>query len=403
VTARESPRDVTRAARFRIGRTEAIVDAELGILLRVSRTDGGDAPSVTELVSLDVNPAIDAATFAPPPGSVIAQSFQESLAQGGPVGAAWRTVAGLAAGGVGAWIKYSPFARGRAQDPDAEAAMPQAEPAPEVSRYGRLSGPEVGDEVLHLLYGSGTGAFAATVHQWLDFGAVLSQVPDAVRRTGFGGLGVLVSALEQQTAGASHQVSVLRVGGPGRYQVDYRDDREPRTKSIACNGQRRWQVHRDKVIVGRVRPLPPDLADLADASWLLECRLSDGALVMARDRPAYRVNVARGDAPWSFSTMFSPAVAVVDAELGIVLSLTSYLGDKPVRRYELRDIAGPADTDDFRVQIPPGLRIEEESDTWQPDASRPVTPLTVANAVAREVGSQATKAVRTFLRRMGIS
>jgi hypothetical protein len=85
------------------------------------------------------------------------------------------------------------------------------------------------------------------------------------------------------------------------------------------------------------------------------------------------------------------------------LSLTSYLGGKPVRRYELRDIAGPADTGNFRIHIPSGLRMEEETDPWRPDASRPVTPLTVANAVARAVGSQATKAARNFLRRMGIS
>ncbi len=62
------------AARFRIGRTEAIVDAQLGILLRVSRADGRREPEVTELVSLDVNPVIDAAVFAPPPGSTIEKS-----------------------------------------------------------------------------------------------------------------------------------------------------------------------------------------------------------------------------------------------------------------------------------------------------------------------------------------
>jgi hypothetical protein len=50
--------------------------------------------------------------------------------------------------------------------------------------------------------------------------------------------------------------------------------------------------------------------------------------------------VARGDAPWSIAMMFSAAVAAVDAELGILLSLTSYLDGKPVRRYELRDISG---------------------------------------------------------------
>ncbi len=275
--------------------------------------------------------------------------------------------------------------------------MPHEDPAPEVSPEGRLSGPAVGDEVLHLLHGSGTGAFAATLHQWLDLAAMLSQVPEAVRRTGFGGLGLLISALSERIA-APHEVSFLRVAGPGRYQIDHAYDPAHGPKTITSDGQRRWRVYRDKVTVGPAQPLPSDLADLADASWLLECRLSDGTLVMAGDRPAYRVNVARGDAPWSLSLMFSPAVAVVDAELGILLSLTSYLGGTAVRRYELRDITGGAG--DFRVHIPPGLRVEQE--IGQADASRPVTPLAVAGVVAREVGHQAARAARNFLRHWGL-
>jgi hypothetical protein len=382
VTARESHRDVTRAAGARIGRTEAIVDAELGILLRVSRTDGRQAARVTELVSLDVSPVIDTAQFTPPPGSRVGESLRAAaLGAGDPVVQAWKAAAGLAAGGLGAWHRYSPFGRGRSTA-DAEAAMPRDDPAPEVSPYGRLAGPAVGDDVLHLLHGSGTAAFAATLHQWLDPGAVLARVPDTVRRTGFGGLGLVASALGEPVA-APHLVSFLRIGGPGRYQIDHRYDPARGPKTIACDGRRRWRVYRYRVTAGPAQPLPSDLADLADASWLLECRLSDGTLVMARDRPAYRVNVARGDAPWSVSLMFSPAVAVVDAELGILLSLTSYLGGQPVRRSELRDISGPASPGDFRVHLPPGLRVEQETDPFQG---------------VRE----ATKTARDFLRRMGL-
>ncbi len=379
VTARESLRDVTAAARSRIGRTEAIVDAELGILLRVSRADGRPAPRVTELVSLNVNPVIDAAQFTPPPGSRVGESLRAAQGAGDPVLQAWQAAAGIAAGGLGAWHRYSPFGRGRSPA-DAEAAMPRDDPAPEESPDGRLAGPAAGDDVLHLLHGSGTAAFAATLHQWLDPGALLAKVPDAVRRTGFGGL---ASALGEPAA-APHLVSSLRIGGPGRYQIDHRYDPARGPKTIACDGRRRWRVYRYRVTAGPAQPLPSDLADLADASWLLECRLADGTLVMAGDRPAYRVNVARGDAPWSVSLMFSPAVAVVDAELGILLSLTSYFADQPVRRYELRDIASSASPGDFRVQLPPGLRVEQETDPFQG---------------VRE----ATKSARDFLRRMGLS
>ena len=399
VTARESYRDVIGAARFRIGRTEAVVDAELGILLRVSRTDGRPEPEVTEILSLDVNPVIDAAMFEPPPGSTVEESPWEDLTTDSPFLGVWKTAAGLAAGAVGAWTRYSPFGHGRPAGAAAEEAMPQEGPAPELSPDGRPSGSAVDDDLLHLIYGSGTSAFAATVHEWSDFPGMLSQLLQAGRRTGPGGLGLLLSAVGEQIP-VTHHVSFLRVGGPGRYQVDYAWDRGRGPKTIASDGQRRWVVFRDKVTVGPARPLPPDVADLADASWMLECRLSGGTLVMAGDRPAYRVNVARGDAPWSFSVMFSPAVAVVDAELGILLSLTSYQGGKPVRRQELRDVIGG--DGDFLVRIPPGLPIEEEPAPSAPPTG-PVTPLTLAGAVAREVGSQAAKAARDFLRRMGIT
>ena len=40
------------------------------------------------------------------------------------------------------------------------------------------------------------------------------------------------------------------------------------------------------MMVGPARQPPSDVADLADASWLLECRIAGGALIMAGDRPA---------------------------------------------------------------------------------------------------------------------
>jgi hypothetical protein len=180
---------------------------------------------------------------------------------------------------------------------------------------------------------------------------------------------------------------------------------EPRRgpKTIACDGQRRWQVYRDKVAVGPAAPPPSDIADLVDASWLLACRLSGGAEVMAGDRPAYRINVARGDAEWSLSLMFPAAVAVVDAELGILLRLTSYMGGKPVRRYDLRDVT--TGTGDFSVGIPPGLPTVEETspfgDVRETGPSQPVNiPLKVASVVAGQVAAEAAKAARNFLRRM---
>jgi hypothetical protein len=403
-TERPSVMDPVRLNRLRPGRTEALVDAELGILLRVAWLPPEDEPpDVTELISLEVDPVIDPAQFTPPAGSIATESWKEALAAGGPAFAVVKTTAGLAAGGLGVLLKYWPSGRARpeAGPEDAEAAMPQDDPAPETSADGHPAGPEVGDEVLQLLHDSGTAAFGAMLHQWSDISAMLSQMPESVRRTGFGGLGMLVSALTERGAEGVHMVSALRVGGPGQYQIDHHYDPEHGPKTIACDGQRRWQVYDDKVTVGPAHLSPGDIGDLADASWLLECRICGGALVMAGDRPAYRIHATRGNAPWAFSMMFPAAVAVVDAELGIVLSLTSYLGGKAVRRYELRDVAATR-AEDFRVDLPPGLPVEPEA-SWDADPSHPpvVGLHTVAGAVAREVGKEAAKAARNFLRRFG--
>lgn len=53
--------------------------------------------------------------------------------------------------------------------------------------------------------------------------------------------------------------------------------------------------------------------------------------------------------------LFPAAVAVIDAELGIILRLTFYIGDKPVHRHELRDVTTSGS--EFRPHIPAGLPV----------------------------------------------
>src|SRR5579859_3452072 len=404
-TERATIGDRVMPRRLRSGQTEALVDAELGILLRVAWFPPEDAdpdiesPEVTELVSLDLDPATDAAQFAAPPGSVVGESWVEAFSAGGPAAAVAKTVAGLAAGGLSALIRYWPTVRARADaDPaDPEAVMPAGDRPPEISPVGRPAGPQVSDEVLRVLNNSGTAAFQATMHEWQDLPAIVSQAPEGARRAGFGGLGMLLDTLAEHSGEPAHSVSAVRVGGPGRFQIDYQHPVKQRPKTIACDGQRRWVVYQDKMTVGPAQQPPSDVADLADASWLLECRIAGGALIMAADRPAYRLDVARGDASWSFLTMLFPAaVAVVDAELGVILSLTSYLGGKPVRRFELRDVVSAPG--DFRVDLPPDLHAEPEPDP--PAAMDDATPLKLAGAVAHEVGKEAAKKAREFLRRL---
>jgi hypothetical protein len=381
----------------------AVVDAELGILLRCEGRSGDHDPELTEFRTLTVNVEADSARFAAPPGSVFGErpGSRSSWSVGpfGPYGwpfgeagrEAAKTAAGLAAGGLGAAIKYSPrrrqdpFARATQED-DPEAAMPDDPfPAPAAGRPA----PPVSDEVLHLLYRSGTGVprFTAALHQWLDFAALLEAVPESARKTGFGGVGFLVDALRDTTlgAGAVHVVRSVRVADWDKYRIDLTRPAWPREQqdssewrnhqlaeeplTVACDGQRRWEVYPDRVVVGPAAPLQDELADLVDGSWLLGCDLAGGAEVTVAGRRGYRVAVEgrRGtpSLPDGLLGFFFPAVAVVAAESGRLLRLAQFKGGKPVIQTELRDIA-PVESEDFGFEPPAGLPVVEKSDEDPP-------------------------------------
>jgi hypothetical protein len=290
------------------GPVEALVDAELGILLRVAEPGREDAPRATEMVRADVSPAVDEASFAPPPGSRIAESPAEAFRAGGPAWWAAKTAAGLAAGGLGAWIKFSslrhPDPR-RLDDADVEAAIPAEDPAPERSPDGMPAGAPPGDDLLAMLHAGGSDEFSATLHHWIDLTAMASQVPPGARQAGFGGVGLLMDAVSRRP-GAVHLVSSVRTAGPGRYQIDHA--RQPRRgpKTIACDGNRCWNVYASEITVGPAEPLPSYLASLADPSWLLRCRLAGGTPVTAGGRPGFRVSVTKGPAGTSAPMIYRP-------------------------------------------------------------------------------------------------
>jgi hypothetical protein len=137
--------------------------------------------------------------------------------------------------------------------------------------------------------------------------------------------------------------------------------------TLASDGQRRWQVFADRVSVGQSAPPPAELADLFDGSWLLGCRLSGGSEVMAGGRHAYRICVAGSWFTPPLMTFSFPAVAVLDAETGRLLRLTSYGDGKPVTRHELRDVTDGG-TGDFGFEVPAGLPIVDEpsAEDWPP-------------------------------------
>jgi hypothetical protein len=380
-----------------LDRVEAVVDTELGILLRCAEILDGRPLSVTELTDVRVDPdpetpAADDVWCQPPDGWDSVEEDVPGSTPDGPGRDVAKLVAGLAAGGLGALIRsvrFRPFEQATREEPEAEMPAPDG-PAP-------ADEPPATGEVLRLLH-SGPDRWApgiaATLHEWHDIAAMLAQIPDGARRAGFGGLGFLVDTASDRIA-TLHMVSRLHLGGPGQYRI------EPilrpgmrRLETIVCDGERRWRIGADRATAGPATPPPREVADLFDASWLLESRLSDGAETVVGGRRGYRLRVA-SELPGR-ATMFDSDDVIVDAELGIMLRSVSHAGSRPVSRYELHDVVlGPGD---FRPEIPLGARVTDESaDVHEPRFGRVNLPAKLARIIARQAAGDARSAVRSFL------
>jgi outer membrane lipoprotein-sorting protein len=388
---------------------EVIVDAELGILLRYEETFEGQRLRLTELTAVVLDPleVADLSRFAPPAGSRISQDPEESLREkrSGPGWEVTKIVAGLAAGGLGAAIRFAPRRPGRPDfsEGDLQSAMPPADPAVLETE----GGPPPPDDLLYLLYRSGENpAFTATRDEWRDLSALMAQLPDSALGAGCGGVGYLMDSLTGAAHGkpVAHTVSRLRVAGRDKYRIDY--PTRPggnRAKTITCDGEHRWAVSATQIMVGPAYPLSRDIANVVDSSWLLGCRLSGGAEVSYRGRRAYQLSVSSDGDGWRAAPLPSfPADAIVDAELGCLLRLISFAGDRPAAWYELSGIGTePVPAGEFRLDIPPGVRVVEATGNPFTDATAAMpgatgTVVRTAADVVRRT-SDAVSATRSFL------
>jgi len=379
-------------------RVEAAVDAELGILLRRKETFQGQLLAVTELTDVTMNPpaAADPAGFTAPPGGHHHEGLGEGLRQAfsGPDWEKAKNVVGLAAGGVGALIRYAPRLPGHDADRErVEAAMPSPDPDALVPEDGSLPL----DDLLYLLYRSGEPHdLSATLHEWHDPTPIVARVPEETRSAGFGGIGYFLDAVTRGE-NVTRADARLRISGPDRYRVDYlrRVDRNA-ARVVACDGERRWQVFQDRILTGSAAPLRAWVVHLVDTGWLLRCRLSGARDITYRGRRARQLRVTRARGTRGLGAgplMFFPADAIVDDQTGCLLRLISYTGDAPVGWWELDDISTePGDPDDFRVRVPPGARTVEETGN----------PLTDTVAVIPGVkGTAARVAAETINRTVG--
>ena len=183
-------------------------------------------------------------------------------------------------------------------------------------------------------------------------------------------------------------MSSVRIEGWDSYRID-RTYRTPRQRArrerrdnewltVAFDGRQTYQVYSDRVHIGPSAPPPAELTDLADGSWLLRCHLSGGSAIVAGDR---RASASLSPAPGPPPLMMSSAPAS-RAGRRVRAAAAAYLLQrrKPVARCELRDIT-PGDGSGAAFEIPPGLRIVDESSG--DDRPPPPPPVNLVTSVAK--------------------
>jgi hypothetical protein len=349
-------------------RVVAIADLELGIVLRCERLSGADSLMVMELTELRLNPpeSADPAAFTPREaagpglmGRIPAQIVRQAA----------KTSASVTATALAAGVRC--LSGPLRLNSGTGGPMPAA-PRPRPAAPGQVR--PVPGHVLDLLYHSWplAACVRAELHQWADPRAMADSALAGWDAAGVRGAGRLAAAIASFDKGTYRADQVLAASG-GQYKVERIRARRPRGPSaIACDGQRRWKAYPGRLVVGPAAPLRSDVARMIDSAWLLECRLSGAEPVTAGGRRGYQITARPADGrPWRFSGHYAsgqelpaPAVAVVDAESGVLLSLTAFSGERTALHAELRELTfepQPRD-DDFRIAPPPGVIVTEQDD-----------------------------------------
>jgi hypothetical protein len=381
-----------------LDRVEVLVDAELGILLRSEQIFDGQTLELAELHDVVADPpqAADPDMFRPPAG--MPRQDEHLLGTFTPEGPGWKaatTVAGAAASAMGFAARHAPHRPPRREAGDAEPDMP-----PDAYDLTAADGEPPGDDLVNLLHRTGRPAqdFAADLHEWLQAGTVAAAfqasrpvLPQPI--DGILGPDELWDALAERAreAGSVHRTGRLLVSMPGRYRIDHLTGPwRPRCQAVVCDGEHTRKLYRDRVATGPAAPLRKDLAVLADPAWLLDgWLLSVAGEATVAGRRGYRI-VARAAgpprrAPVHPLSAIETVEAVVDAELAIVLRQTSYLGDRPVARAELRNLTTPTGPGDFRPETS-GLRQVADAGGPFGDRDLPDPVKTAASAAVFATG-----------------
>ena len=372
-----TPRPLTRgqhAGRDRLlDRIVILADPDLGLLLSQEIIRSGRSDETSLITSLVPGTAdAGAAPFRPSPGLPVTDRMDYASSAAGQwpqmEGPGWR-LAKSAAGALGEGLGLAVQNSRRAQTPPGAPPMPDPGPPDPVPA-------DLPDSLVNLLHRTGQPAprFSATAAVWYDSEGL--AVAGQAMRTGsvpWAGQGPdeLWAALTGRPLPDRYQQERVTLSLPGRYRVDQLSAAGGRgLRTEASDGERHWAIYRDRV---DVQPADRHHLDdrwlrLADPSWLLGegWRLSaaqpqqvggrEGWLLWAH----YTGTLASVDWLQAGRGLRPQMCVVADAELGVLLRMTSCADGKPVTCTELTDLTVPppgADRDLFAPDMPEGVPI----------------------------------------------
>jgi hypothetical protein len=373
-----TPRPLTRGQHagrdLMLDRIVVLADPDLGLLLCNEVVRTGRSDETTLITSLVPAPAgTSTAPFRPPPSLPVTdrKGYAESAAgqwsqMDGPGWRLAKSAAGVLGEGLGFAVRHTPRTQPEPGTPPMpDPGPPDATPAP------------LPADLVNLLHRTGLPAprFSATAGTWYD-GEGMTAAGQSLRAgagplAGLLGPGEVWSALADRPLADRYQAQRVALSLPGRYRVDQLsglDSKNVRTR--ASDGESAWAIYPNRVVVlpARVRPVDDRWLRLADPSWLLA-----PGWQLSAPRPQ-RVGGRDGWLLWAHytGTADSPSwlimgqgllpqmCVVADAELGVLLRMTSYADGTPVMCTELFGLTVPppgADQELFTPELPDGVPV----------------------------------------------
>ncbi|HEY2505666.1 MAG TPA: hypothetical protein VGI58_04060 [Streptosporangiaceae bacterium] len=300
---------------------EAVIDAQLGLLLSYAKTGPGTRKEMAHFAELAVS---DTASSDP--------GWFSAPAPGGDPGQAVR----------------------REYRVDQKVEEP------------RDHGSDVSDDLIGLIYTSALQErqFSANFHERVAGEAIAAAFRSEGSHRGFG-----TAPMAEFAAGQLknlHLMARLAMAIPGRFRVAVDPERSVDWNVLIGDGTYLWHVYPDRVERRPGVELPAGFGPLLDLAWLLDgFLLGTQSAISVAGRPGLQIeavprNGREGSGSGVLSRTFFPfdkVRVIIDARLGVALRLAWFWKEQEVFQTDLNDLKEVNDPADFRFKPTHGTPV----------------------------------------------